>query len=157
MKYIINNWLVLCRSRLVFIWFQWLVSLSLTIIEKNSGCTICTFMKLFLTEFPSSLEFGFFHSAFPPANTSLHSLFVYTTLQGKSHLCIAFLGIARPQSQFPLLMCLWAIYIFPGSVHHIFPCSRIGIGRPSLEIYKSLTDKCMLKIGRQNIIILFWK
>ncbi len=34
-------------------------------------------------------------------------------------------------------MCPWAIYIFTGSVH-IFPSSRIG--RPILEIYKSLTD-----------------
>jgi hypothetical protein len=31
------------------------------------------------------------------------------------------------------LMCLWAIYISPGSVH-----SRVG--RPILGIYKSLTD-----------------
>ena len=34
-------------------------------------------------------------------------------------------------------MCLWGIYIFPGSVH-IFPCSRIG--RQILEICTSLTD-----------------
>ncbi len=34
-------------------------------------------------------------------------------------------------------MCLWVIYVLPGSVH-IFPYSRIG--RPILEIYKSLTD-----------------
>ncbi len=31
-------------------------------------------------------------------------------LQRKTHFCILFLGIARPQSQFPF-MCLWAIYI----------------------------------------------
>ncbi len=34
-------------------------------------------------------------------------------------------------------LCLWAIYIFPGSVHK-FGCSKID--RPFLEIYKSLTD-----------------
>ncbi len=51
-------------------------------------------------------------------------------------------------------MCLWAIYIFPVSVH-IYGCSKID--RPILEIYKSLTDICMtVGIGRQNIIILFW-
>jgi hypothetical protein len=50
--------------------------------------------------------------------------------------------------------CLWAIYIFPGLVY-IFPCSRIG--RPILEIYKSLTDFLSLGTGRTNVIILFWK
>ncbi len=39
--------------------------------------------------------------------------------------------------------CLWAIYIFPGSVH-IFACSRID--RPIVGIYKSLTDTWMWKL-----------
>ncbi len=37
---------------------------------------------------------------------------------------------------------VWAIYIFPESVH-IFFCSRIG--RPILERYKSLTDICVYR------------
>jgi hypothetical protein len=41
-------------------------------------------------------------------------------------------------------MCLWAIYIIPGSVH-IFPCSRIG--RVIIGIYKLLSDTCMWKLG----------
>ncbi len=41
-------------------------------------------------------------------------------------------------------MGLWVTYIFPGSVH-IFPCSKIG--RPILEIYKSLKDIWVLELG----------
>jgi hypothetical protein len=44
-------------------------------------------------------------------------------------------------------------YIFLEAVH-IFSCSRIG--RPILEIYKSLTDTYMsVGNGRRNIIILY--
>ena len=42
------------------------------------------------------------------------------------------------------LMCLWAIYIFSGSVH-IFSCSRIG--RSIMGMHKSLTDTWMWKLG----------
>jgi hypothetical protein len=41
-------------------------------------------------------------------------------------------------------MCLWAIYIYPGSVH-IFSWSRIR--RPIVGIYKSFTDTWMWKLG----------
>ncbi len=46
--------------------------------------------------------------------------FVHTpTLQRKFHLCIPFLGIARPQP-FSSFMCLWAFYLFP--VQYKFTC-----------------------------------
>ncbi len=42
------------------------------------------------------------------------------------------------------LVCLWAIYIFPGSVH-IFFCSKID--PEILEIYKFLTDIWVQELG----------
>jgi hypothetical protein len=55
------------------------------------------------------------------------------------------LGIAWPESQCPHS----CVRIGP---HLVFGCSKIG--RPILEIYKSLTDMGV-GIGRQNVIILF--
>ncbi len=55
----------------------------------------------------------------------------------KIPLMYSFSGNSAASVPISSFMCLWAFYIFPGSVH-IFPCSRIS--RPILEIYKSLTD-----------------
>ncbi len=41
-------------------------------------------------------------------------------------------------------MCLWAFYIFPGSVH-LFTCCRVG--KSIVGIYESLTDTWMWKLG----------
>ncbi len=68
-------------------------------------------------------------------------IYIYSNTTTKIPFCIPRKGIARPQSQFPhTFMCLWAIYIFPGSVH-IF-----GIGRPIVVLCKSLTDTWMWKL-----------
>ncbi len=71
-----------------------------------------------------------------------------TTLQGKSHFCIPFLGIARPQSQFPH-SCVCERFIYSKDQSTYFPAT---IGRP---IHKSLRYM-NVGTGRQNIIILFW-
>ncbi len=63
-----------------------------------------------------------------PGHVILHA-----TLQGKSHLCILH-GLSP---NFHSHVTVSDLYIFPGSIH-IFP--YIKIGRPILEIYKSLTD-----------------
>ncbi len=63
---------------------------------------------------------------------SLLKLQKHNALKRKSQLCIPRKGIAA-SVPIPTFMCLWAIYIFPGSVH-IFYYRRIG--RPIEGIYK---------------------
>ncbi len=61
------------------------------------------------------------------------------TLRRKSHLCIPFLRIVRPQSQFPH-SCVCERFIY--SITRIGPHISLqqNIGRPIFEICKSLTD-----------------
>jgi hypothetical protein len=72
-----------------------------------------------------------------------HSSTEVSALQRKSYFCIPFLGIARPQSQFPHSWVCEGFNI-PRIGPHIF-CSRIG--RLIVGICKSLTDTWMWKLG----------
>jgi hypothetical protein len=70
-------------------------------------------------------------------------------LQRKSHLCILFLGITRPQYQFPhscVCVTVGDLYIPRIGPHIWLQQNR----QPFLEIYKSLTDM-NVGIGRKNI------
>ncbi len=66
-----------------------------------------------------------------------------STLQRKSHLCIPILGIVWLSPNFYIHVSVNDIYI-PRISPHI-SCSRIG--RSMVEIYKSLTDTWMWKLG----------
>ncbi len=67
------------------------------------------------------------------AYTATKMPFMYS----QTRICVA----SVPVSTF---MCLWAIYILPRGAVQIFFCSTIG--RPSLEIYKSVTDTWLWKL-----------
>ncbi len=66
-----------------------------------------------------------------------------SALQRKSHLCIPFLGIARPQPNFHIHVSVSNLYR-PRSGLHI---SSSRTGRPIVGIYKSLPDAWMWKLG----------
>ncbi len=110
---------------------------------------------------------GSFHVFIPPScfhlGLNFHTLFIHPCISTFSlpigpALYLKFLYSRKKNCPttvpVPTVMCLWAIYIFPGSVH-IFGCSKID--RLILEIYKKTHRYICVGIGRQNIIILFWK
>ncbi len=66
-------------------------------------------------------------------NKNVRKRCLYYALKRTSHLRIPRKAIAWPSVRIFTLMCLWAIYMFAGSVP-IFSCSRIG--RPMVGIYK---------------------
>jgi len=66
-------------------------------------------------------------------------------LQRKSHLCIPFLGVMRPQSH--TFVCLWAIYIFPRSVS-LF-CRRKYVDQSWDYINRWQTHEC-IEIGAEK-------
>ncbi len=81
-------------------------------------------------------------SSFPQSCTATKILFLYS-----------FSGNCAASVPISTFMCLWVIYIFPGSIL-IFSCSRIG--RSIMGIYKSLTDTWMWKLGLWLSQFLFW-
>jgi hypothetical protein len=62
------------------------------------------------------------------------------TLQRKSHLCIPFLGIARPQSQFPHFSCVCEHIIYSQDQSTYFPAAEKA-DRPWEYIKRSHTHK----------------
>ncbi len=76
-----------------------------------------------------------------------------TTLQGKSHLCIPFLGIARPQPQFPhSCVCEQFIQSQDRSTYFLQQIRQTDCG----NIY--ITHRRMnVEIGTETPIFLFWE
>jgi hypothetical protein len=65
---------------------------------------------------------------------------IYSTLQRKSHLCIPFLGIAQPYSQFKIHVSVSDLYVPRIGPHN--SCSRIGRSIVGIYINCSETNEC---------------
>ena len=91
-----------------------------------------------------------------PAHQVGKTTYVYSTVHCNENPIYVFLfwELRGLSPNFHIHVSLNDLYLVPGSVH-IFGCSKID--RPILEIYKSFTDIKNCRIGRENIIMLFWK
>jgi hypothetical protein len=95
------------------------------------------------THFTVGWELG--EASYIPFST-LNVLYCTAT---KTPLMYSFSGNSAASAPISTFICLWAIFIVPGSVYtlHISP-SRIG--RPNMGIYKSLTDTWLWKSGLRS-------
>ncbi len=73
----------------------------------------------------------------------LRGVFLFSCTATKIPFMHSFSGICVASVLISTFMCLWAIYIFPGSVH-IFPAA----GRSIVGIYKSFTESGNRDCGR---------
>ncbi len=64
-----------------------------------------------------------FKGTFAPDKIGLKGVWLMSTLQRKSPLCIPFLGIARPQSQF-LHSCICERFIYSQDLSTYFPAAE---------------------------------
>jgi hypothetical protein len=89
----------------------------------------------------------YFEKLFPAAaEFTCRLFFSFIAMQRKFHLCIPFLGIARPQSQLPRSI----VHVSESDLYIPRICPHIScsiIGRSIVGIYKWLTDTCMWKSG----------